>query len=373
MKICFIVSEIFAWGSYGGYGTITRSLADAIASAGHEVSALVPKRTEVAKLQQRDVEVLGNLTIYAVPHSYIERIIRPAIYGRPGADVYISIDPRFDSFMAEVANPRARHIIWFIDPMKFQDYWRHHVDRESASSMLAQAKAALIFYGLRAFAWLAVRRADMLMAQREDLAPIRAFPGVGTRTIMDAPNTIEVPAGPIVKSETPTVLFLGRFDRQKQPELFFRLAQEIPRIRFVAAGSSTSESRDRELRELYGGVENLELVGVVTGEEKERLLRESWILCNTSLREGLPRAFLEALGHGCALVSRVDPDGLVSRFGRVVQGSFKDAVDELVRSGEWRELGEQGRKHVQARHGVEVALNRHLDLLASLDGPPVPA
>jgi glycosyltransferase involved in cell wall biosynthesis len=366
MRICFIVSEVFAWGSFGGYGTITRSLAEALASAGHDVSALVPKRTNEAKLHQSDVEVLGNLTVFAVPHSYLRRLLRPRIYRLPQADVFIAVDPRFDAFMASVVNPNARHVIWFIDPMTFNDYWHRHAEHADSPRALSRGKEAAIFYVLRFFGWLAVRRADVLMAQREDIAPIRAFPGVRKRSIVDAPNTIEIPSDPIVKSDRPTILFLGRFDRQKQPEQFFRIAQELPEYRFVAAGAASSAERDRELRDTYGNVENLELVGLVAGEQKERLLRESWVLCNTSLREGLPRSFHEALSYGCAIASRVDPDGLVSRYGRVVDDSFKNAIDDLIKSDEWRKLGEQGRRHVKDRHGVDVALRRHLELLAEL-------
>lgn len=366
MKVCFVVSEIFAWGSYGGYGTITRTLAESLADAGHQVSALVPKRTPEAKAHQADVENLDPLVVYALPHSYWQRLLKKALYRKPEADIYVSVDPRFDSWRSAALNRDAKHVVWFIDPMNFAEYWEHHVERPQQTSAMAKVWGWTVFSGLRFFGRLAVQRADLLCSQREDLAAVRAFPGVGHRPVLDAPNPVMLPSGPIEKSSRPTVLFLGRFDRQKQPEVFFELARSLPDVRFVAAGAASSPSRDASLRSKYGNIANLEMPGIVTGSKKDGLLREAWLLCNTSLREGLPRSFQEALSYECAVVSRHDPDGLVGRFGRVVEDSFEVAVASLLADGSWRERGRLGRAHVQKRYDPKTVAEVHIDLYSAL-------
>ena len=71
----------------------------------------------------------------------------------------------------------------------------------------------------------------------------------------------------------------------------------------------------QELRRRFGGLPNLEMPGFVdqfAGTGLSDLLGESWILVNTAEREGLPTSFLEAFAHGCAILSRVNPDNLVA-------------------------------------------------------------
>jgi glycosyltransferase involved in cell wall biosynthesis len=62
-----------------------------------------------------------------------------------------------------------------------------------------------------------------------------------------------------------------------------------------------------------------------------QLLSDAWVLVNTSAREALPLSFLEAAAHGCALLSAVNPDQWVSRFGQYVQGDdFASGVRALM-------------------------------------------
>ena len=357
MRICYIVSEYFRWGQYGGYGTITRAVAEGLARRGHEVSALVTRRSEQAKREQPDQESVEGVSVLAVPHSYVERWRRRSIYRRPRADLYVSIDARFDSWMALRQNPEARHCIWLIDPMTFDEFWELHADTEGGPGKLA---SRVIFNGLQWFGRRAARRADVLVSQtRRWTEEGAAFYGAAGPARF-APNAVELPDGPITKAERPLVLFLGRFDRQKQPEAYFELAAAMPELDFVAAGAATDPERDRELRERWAGVPNLELPGVVTGAEKDALLRRAWILCNTSLREGLPMSVQEALSYGCAILAAVDPDELVSRFGyHAGDREFERGLRALLDGQRWRELGRAGREHVEATNATERALDIH--------------
>ena len=59
------------------------------------------------------------------------------------------------------------------------------------------------------------------------------------------------------------------------------------------------------------------------------------------MREGLPRSFLEATYFKCAILSRVDPDGFASRFGRRVENDdFVEGLHSLLAQNRWRERGE---------------------------------
>jgi glycosyltransferase involved in cell wall biosynthesis len=99
----------------------------------------------------------------------------------------------------------------------------------------------------------------------------------------------------------------------------------------------------------------------------DRVLGESWILVNTSVREGLPNAFLEAAAHGCAILSAEDPDGFASRFGvRVEADDFAAGLAHLLNADRWRSGGELARRYVLSTFGMESAVDRHVSVYEDL-------
>ena len=363
MRICYVVSEWFRWGQYGGYGTITRALAEGLAARGHEVSALVVRKTAEAKRDQADVEELAGVAVYALPDSYPGRLRQRDQYRRCGAELYVSVDARFDSWLAMVLAPQARHAVWLVDPMPFETYWAEHRADPERARPGEKLATRLAFGALDVFRLRAVRRADALLSQPRDIAS-RAHAVFGpTRPIHFAPNPVTFPAAPIEKAERPLVLSLGRLDWQKQPDAFLALARRLPEVDFVAAGAASDAATDAALRARAAGIPNLEMPGVVHGEAKDDLLRRAWILCNTSLREGLPRSFQEALACECALLAAVDPDELVSRFGYPARDrDFERGLRSLLQDDDWRERGRAGRRALSETHEHERALDLHEEL-----------
>jgi glycogen synthase len=67
MRVCFDVDEIFAFGSYGGYGSLTRAIGDGLAKRGGEVFVVTPKR-----FNQRTFEYFGDITVIGLPWKCIE-------------------------------------------------------------------------------------------------------------------------------------------------------------------------------------------------------------------------------------------------------------------------------------------------------------
>jgi glycosyltransferase involved in cell wall biosynthesis len=112
----------------------------------------------------------------------------------------------------------------------------------------------------------------------------------------------------------PTVVSLARLDPQKRPWVMFELARRMPDVDFVMAGKTHANLRWQPTQV----PDNLHLVGEVRREEKARLLARAWIVLNTAVHEALPVSWLEALGTGTPLVACLDPEEVVSRFGRAV-------------------------------------------------------
>jgi glycosyltransferase involved in cell wall biosynthesis len=355
MRVCFIVSEFFSWGKYGGYGTATRVLATELVRRGLEVSVLTPARG-----RQPEREEVEGVTVLSFPAQSLRTQFH--LLQQTRADVFHSQEPSLGTWLARRAAPQSGHVVTCRDTRVSADWVI-----ELRSWFLDRSFRTLLTfpYENNPLVRRSVRAADAVYCPNEFSRPIArakyklpALPGF-------LPNPVRPPTGPIRKAEHPTVCYLGRWDRRKRPEIFFRLAQQFPEVRFIAMGQARTPALTELLQHEYGGLPNLELQGFVDQFSSPRFqetLSQSWILVNTALREGLPRSFLEAAAFKCAILSRVDPDGFASRFGQRVQDDdFAGGLRRLLESGGWRRKGEEAHAYVAEKYGFESSISQHVD------------
>ena len=361
MKVCFLCVEIFAWGKFGGFGRSTRVIGRELAKRGVEVSAIVPQRAG-----QKPVEMLDGIRVLSFPAHRplsMKRLIREC-----DADIYHSQHPSFATWLARRTMPDRRHVVTFRDPKEFEDWWL-----ELTNPSLSKTQVLLNWlYEDSLLVRSAIRRADGLYSAAPSVnEKLRRKYGFAEDPALLA-TAVDLNWN-VVKAETPTVCFIGRLDRRKRPQLFFELAREFPHVRFLAAGRSNDAEWDAELRSRYGGTPNLELLGFVDQFESARLqsiLSQSWILVNTSVREGLPTSFLEALANRCALLSSVDPGGVTQRFGYYVRDdNFATGLATLLHADAWRERGAAGWEYVRESFEIESVIERHLQVYRQFATP----
>ena len=77
-------------------------------------------------------------------------------------------------------------------------------------------------------------------------------------------------------------------------------------------------------------VKNLHFCGHLAGAEKNDLLRRARVLVNTSIWEGIPISWIEALSYGTLIVSSFDRNDLVRSFGEYV-GEIKGDGEDSAR------------------------------------------
>lgn len=353
MKICFICSEIFEWGKYGGFGRATRMLGRELAKRGHEVSAVVPLRGD-----QQPVEMLDGITVLGFPPNRFWEAGR--LCRQVDADIYHSQQPSLGTYLALQAMPHRKHIVTARDPKDTHDWW---LEIRSPSRKHLRALAGYV-YENGPFIRSTVNRCDGVYYTAHFLkAKVRRVYH-SNRDWGFLPTPVEVPATAPIKSETPTACFVGRWDRRKRPELFFELAQSNPDVHFIALGQSQDESWERYLHERYGDVSNIEMMGFINQFDSGRLseiLGRSWILINTATREGLPTSFLEALAHRCALLSNLNPEETTARFGyHAVGSSLQEGLSALLKGDAWREKGQAGFRYVLEHYELQQAIDRHI-------------
>ena len=356
MRVCFIVSEFFAWGKYGGYGTATRVLATELVRRGVQVSVVTPARG--AQPEHEDVEGVAVLSYPAQSLRTQYQLLREA-----RAEVYHSQEPSLGTWLARKAAPASAHLVTCRDTRTRADWLI-----ELKSWLLDGSFRTLLTFPYENNPLVArsVRAADGVYCPNEFSRPI-AMRKWGLPTLPGfLPSPIRPPTIPVHKAERPTVCFVGRWDRRKRPEIFFDLAKTFPDVRFIAIGQGRTAARTEELRRRYSDVANLEMQGFVdqfSSDQFQQILSQSWILVNTALREGLPRSFIEAAAFQCAILSRVDPDGFASRFGcRVENDDFAGGLRSLLERDAWRQRGEAASRYVAAKYGLEQSVSQHLEL-----------
>ncbi|MFQ5634525.1 MAG: glycosyltransferase family 4 protein [Gammaproteobacteria bacterium] len=354
MKLCFLVSEYFRWGKYGGYGTSTRLLATECASRGLDVTVLTPLRGD-----QAADEIIDGVRVIAYPAQDLRLLTRHC--RALAADVYHSHEPSLATAVARRAMPQARHVVTCRDTRLLRDWLI-----EMGAWIRDGSYRTLLSFPYENNPWVthAVRAADSVycpnhfsreLAQKKyRLSAVPAF----------LPSPIRMPADAAGKADAPTIFYVGRWDSRKRPELFLNLAIEFPDVRFVAVGKGRTEAYDRELRQRYEPLGNVELPGFIdqfTSPRFFELLSSAWVLVNTSLREGLPRTFMEAAAAGCAILSRVDPDGFASRFGfRADRDNFEEGLRWLLANDRWRALGQAAHDYVAETYELDTAVAAHI-------------
>jgi glycosyltransferase involved in cell wall biosynthesis len=363
MKICFLCVEIFAWGKYGGFGRATRTIGAELIKRGIEVFAIVPRREG-----QKPVEMLDGITVLSFrPHSprEIARLCREC-----DADIYHSEEPSLMTVIAMRAMPDRKHLITYRDPRDLDD-WITEFNFPSYSRWQVLANYC---YENNILIKKTVKMANGHFCPAKSLIPkaqskyhLRFAPRFLPTPVM-IPQTIQ-------KAVVPTVCFVSRWDRRKRPELFFDLAAKFPEIRFIAIGRSRDPEWEKECYSRYGNVKNLQMLGFVDqfrSKVLSQVLEESWIYVNTSLREGLPNAFLEAAAHQCAILSAVDTDQFASQFGfHALEDNFEEGLRFLLEANRWQEAGRAAHEYVKNNFETKVAIDQHIDVYKEVLESPI--
>ena len=347
MRVCFISLEYFGWGKYGGIGKATRDIASGLVTKGVDVSVVVP-----LGVGQRNIEFVDGVDVHGFPFSRYPFIGHT--FRRINADIYHNQDPFLGTLLAKRFCPKAIHLLTCQNPKTSEDWEK--------VNQFYPTRRLLYNRFIEPYVSKCITELDHVYCHaRYTIEKTQRLYSL-TYEPSFLPNPVIVPDKIPLKSSVPTVLFLGRFDGEKNPEGFLRLAEKFPEVKFIAAGSTRNQSLDRFLREKYAGVENLLMPGFLDGLEKERVLNESWVLVNTSVSECLPVSFLESAAHGCSILSFHDPDGLASMFGlHVANDGLIEGLTWLLEDDRWKKRGKRGYDYVRKNHELGKVVDLHLD------------
>lgn len=143
-------------------------------------------------------------------------------------------------------------------------------------------------------------------------------------------NGVKVPAEPCSPWSQQDILFLGRLDARKSPDVLLRASRQVlerfPGTKVVFGGDGEVE-KNKALAEELGIANHCEFHGWVSGAEREGLFARAAVYCLPSKNEGLPMSVLEAMARGIPTVAT--PVGGVPRVIEDGVSGFLVDVDDV--------------------------------------------
>lgn len=365
MKVLLVADEYFSWGVHGGFGAFTRKLGKELVKKGIDVEAIVHKISPLQK-PVSCVENIDGVPVKTLPRRKPQKLMKKELY-ITNADIIHSQCGRYDTYLAFKHNS-ARRVVTIQDIRTKKEY--DSLAKLELFSRYPWYKTIWAKYVKNCYK-KAMEMSDVVACQARVLFPkVHEIYGIEPDLLL--PNFIDIPTNKVKKSKNPSIVWLARLDPIKQPEICFKFAEHTPDVDFYILGSSHEKyggkNRDEHFRQKYSHVKNLHFLGFQTGEVKERILSEAWILINTSAYECLPVSFLEGMAHKCALLSTQNPDGYTDKFGAWVPypNQFVVNLDLLLKDDCWAEKGERGYDFVRKFHSTKVGVENHVSLYRDL-------
>ena len=228
---------------------------------------------------------------------------------------------------------------------------------------VTRSPIALLYYSL------GLTSTDLIVAQTHEIANQFRRKFFGLKRVAYVPpiydaSTVRPPA-----NKLNYILWLARMVWFKQPELFIRLAHNLPQYQFVMAGGGPMAS---EIERLAKPLPNLRFLGQVEHPHAERLCAQARVFVNTSTYEGFPLTFLEAAARRTPQVNlNYDPDEVICRYRLGFHSrSFDKLVEDVASIMEndrlCSELGDNARKYVIEKHSPKAALDAYESVLITL-------
>jgi glycosyltransferase involved in cell wall biosynthesis len=176
-------------------------------------------------------------------------------------------------------------------------------------------------------------------------------------------------------SRRPTLLFFGEIARHKGvfglAQAFARVADELPELRLIYAGTGSGVEETRRLIEQFRLGDRVKFTGWLQAERKRATLAGATIFVLPSFVEGMPMALLEAMSFGLPVIATPvggvpeivthGHDGLLVPAGDV--GALAAAIARLTNDPELRQrLGRAARDTVAKRFSLDSAVERLLGI-----------
>jgi glycosyltransferase involved in cell wall biosynthesis len=376
-RVALLVDEFFGgWDTaIGGYGALARKyICRFIPNDDIQVDVLLNIHGGVGTQHK----VVDQTTLYRLPHHPVER---HRWLDQQAYNLYLSIEMTEPSFrILDGYQLKVPLLYWIQDPRDLSMY-------QSRLRTVNRIRDGDWAYIKEVSPWIdeLIRQKRLsFISQGESLSVIaREMYQIPDRIpIADMPNPIEIDFKYElnVPPKEDKIIFLGRLEAQKRVWIVCELAKAMPHYEFYilgATGKGRDEAANAKTLEPYRNpdgtskIRNLHFTGHVDGNIKNHHIKTAKLVLNTSIWEGIPVSWLEALSYGTLIVSAFDRDNIVERFGTFVgevmgNGTdeadikkFTAAIDYWIRhDSERNATAQKAIKFVQNRHSIAAFTNK---------------
>ena len=212
--------------------------------------------------------------------------------------------------------------------------------------------------------------ADAVIVLSEEWEEWMRSRGFVPQRLMVMHNAVPVPAQSCVPCSRQDVLFLGRLDANKSPDVLLRASRKAlelhPKAKLIFGGDGYPKRYKALAREL-GIADRCEFLGWITGEDKEKLFERAGVYCLPSKNEGMPMSVLEAMAHGVPTIAtpvggvpQVIEDGVNGYLIPVDdERRLSELLCNLMNDSDLRaHIGRTGRECVARDFNIELVVDR---------------
>ncbi|MBA7700764.1 hypothetical protein ES703_109488 [subsurface metagenome] len=225
--------------------------------------------------------------------------------------------------------------------------------------------------------WLDIKLFDVFLALNEDDKEALKS-NCGKESLLIRHHILIPKQGMSEKAKPPIILWVGSVgSRVKQPELFLKLANEMPEISFqMIGGTGGDEEFYGEIKEAGRKIPNVEFLGsIFPFHAIDKHYAQASILVNTAKFESYPPyAVLQAWANYAPVVllnSNASADEIMYThklgFHSKTLQQLKQDVKMLLENEQLRQqIGKNGRRYVEENHDINKIVKQHIEVFRQL-------
>ncbi|MBD3215549.1 MAG: glycosyltransferase [Candidatus Lokiarchaeota archaeon] len=158
-----------------------------------------------------------------------------------------------------------------------------------------------------------------------------------------------------------SILWVGRGEPHKRPEIFLRLAKRFPKQIFIMICNKSYDVQNwKKIRKKARSISNLKFFPLIKFENINVFFKDSKIFINTSNYEGFPNTFIQALKNQTPIISlKANPDGFITKYdcGFVCDDNFNKLVENsvllLTNQNLYGKISQNAFKYAKEHHDIE--------------------